>query len=284
MKATKFIIFFVILLLIFPFNFMDTWGTTPKSQTDNELVEAAVNRLIAAHNDDPDAHIGTGRSLSVHRESDVIDHKAGSIPLDKKALDQVFVSTVFDSLDAFLQSGSVALFFPGVQLYTERFTEPFSYLWAALDPLVNWSFLDKESLIQFVLIIDQGSSAYDAFFGLYDAASTVALPVTVPHFGFYINGGTLKASVRAGSTTTTVTITGITLTTRHVYRAHYFPPDNTVYFYIDGNLVASVAVPSGSRAVGSPGFLFASKMTGSGGTGAENLTTFGSLDMAFNIN
>ncbi len=64
---------------------MDTWGTTPKSQTDNELVEAAISRLIEAHNDDPDAHLGTGQSLQSHRASDIIDHEARSIVADKFA-------------------------------------------------------------------------------------------------------------------------------------------------------------------------------------------------------
>lgn len=66
-------------------NFMDTWGTTPKSQTDNETVEGAINRLIAAHEADPDAHLGMGESLQSHRASEIIDHEARSIVADKFA-------------------------------------------------------------------------------------------------------------------------------------------------------------------------------------------------------
>jgi len=34
------------------------WGLLEKSQTDNETIEEAIDRLITAHNDDANAHIG----------------------------------------------------------------------------------------------------------------------------------------------------------------------------------------------------------------------------------
>jgi len=34
------------------------WESLEKSQTDNETIEEAIDRLITAHNDDANAHIG----------------------------------------------------------------------------------------------------------------------------------------------------------------------------------------------------------------------------------
>ncbi len=64
---------------------LDFWGTIPKSQTDSEQVEGAIQRLIDAHNADPDAHLGAGQSLQSHKASDIIDHQASSIVADKIA-------------------------------------------------------------------------------------------------------------------------------------------------------------------------------------------------------
>lgn len=62
---------------------LPTWDQLEKNQTDDEKIEAAINRLIAAHNDDANAHIGAGRSLNSHKASAVIDHLAASIIADK---------------------------------------------------------------------------------------------------------------------------------------------------------------------------------------------------------
>lgn len=59
------------------------WGFLSKNQIDPERVEAAIDRIIAEHNDDEQAHIGESRSLDQHKLSDVIDHVVASIIADK---------------------------------------------------------------------------------------------------------------------------------------------------------------------------------------------------------
>ena len=61
----------------------ETWGNLPKSQISAEQIEAAVNRLIQNHEDDPDAHIEAGESLQSHKASAIIDHVVNSIIEDK---------------------------------------------------------------------------------------------------------------------------------------------------------------------------------------------------------
>jgi len=60
-----------------------TWGLLAKSQIDNETIEEAIARLIAVHNEDETAHLGSGQSLQSHKASEIIDHVVASIVADK---------------------------------------------------------------------------------------------------------------------------------------------------------------------------------------------------------
>ena len=59
------------------------WGELNKSQIDPEKIEEAIDRKIGNHNDEPDAHLEPGQSLTSHRASEIIDHVARSIVNDK---------------------------------------------------------------------------------------------------------------------------------------------------------------------------------------------------------
>lgn len=62
---------------------IETWGQLPKSQIDPQKIEEAIAEIIAEHNDNEEAHVGEGQSLSQHKLSEIIDHLVGSIPTDK---------------------------------------------------------------------------------------------------------------------------------------------------------------------------------------------------------
>jgi hypothetical protein len=62
---------------------MITWGQLAKSQTDPEKIEEAIQRLIAEHNADPEAHLVEGGSLQSHKMAEIIDHLVSSIIADK---------------------------------------------------------------------------------------------------------------------------------------------------------------------------------------------------------
>jgi hypothetical protein len=62
---------------------VETWGMMPKNSEDPEKIEEAIDRLVEAHNDDPDSHLEEGQSLRSHRASDIIDHRAESVVEDK---------------------------------------------------------------------------------------------------------------------------------------------------------------------------------------------------------
>ena len=62
-----------------------TWGDLAKSQIDDEKIEEAIERIVAEHNDDPEAHVKEGQALQSHKAAEVIDHLAKSIVRDKLA-------------------------------------------------------------------------------------------------------------------------------------------------------------------------------------------------------
>jgi len=62
---------------------VETWEQIPKNQTNPELIEEAIARLIAVHEADPEAHTGENESLQAHRQNEIIDHPAGSVLADK---------------------------------------------------------------------------------------------------------------------------------------------------------------------------------------------------------
>jgi hypothetical protein len=62
---------------------IETWDLLAKNQTDPENIEAAITRMISAHNDDPTAHMADDQSIGLHRINDVLDHPVGSVVTDK---------------------------------------------------------------------------------------------------------------------------------------------------------------------------------------------------------
>lgn len=108
------------------------WGLLEKSQTDNETIEQAITRLIVAHDDDANAHIGAGKSLDTHKTQSVVDHPADSIvedkiltntvSVEKRKWDQMVIETLFESLDGWNQyttlSSSIYLWIASLRLTT----------------------------------------------------------------------------------------------------------------------------------------------------------------------
>jgi len=87
------------------------WGQLQKSQDDAETIEEAIDRIVAEHNGDSEAHLGEGQSIAQHKAEDIIDHPALSIIADKYAQNSItsdklidtrfIVRSSFESLDGF---------------------------------------------------------------------------------------------------------------------------------------------------------------------------------------
>jgi hypothetical protein len=88
---------------------LPTWEHLHKNQTDSEQIEDAVARLIAAHEADPEAHLGVGESLQSHRASEIVDHLARSIVRDKLAFDRRSIDEHFATIDSWYKAGDISL-------------------------------------------------------------------------------------------------------------------------------------------------------------------------------
>ena len=94
-----------------------TWGLLGKSAIDPKKIEERIIELIAEHNDNEAAHIGTGRSLDLHKVSETIDHLVASIVEDKIAdwnvtpskLGFYIFTSFFESLDGYEKTAGVTL-------------------------------------------------------------------------------------------------------------------------------------------------------------------------------
>lgn len=70
---------------------LQTWGGLPKSASDSETIEEAIDRLIGTHESDASAHLGAGESLQAHKNDSVIDHPAESVVADKLSSSDTFL-------------------------------------------------------------------------------------------------------------------------------------------------------------------------------------------------
>lgn len=61
------------------------WGNLSRTINDPTKVDEAISEAVAAHNDDPDAHLEAGQALESHRAAEIIDHRAESVVNDKLA-------------------------------------------------------------------------------------------------------------------------------------------------------------------------------------------------------
>lgn len=61
------------------------WGNKPRAVNDGTLIDEAIGLAVSSHNDDPDAHLNEGQSITTHRAAEIIDHLAESIVNDKLA-------------------------------------------------------------------------------------------------------------------------------------------------------------------------------------------------------
>jgi len=80
---------------------MDTWGMMPKSQIDSETIEQAIARMIGEHEADPVSHNGPNEAIAVHRQNEILDHKAGAVLADKWTMSEMDFATNFENLSAF---------------------------------------------------------------------------------------------------------------------------------------------------------------------------------------
>ena len=223
---------------------IQTWGMLPKSQTDNETIEEAIARLIAAHNDDETAHLDTGQSLQSHKASEIIDHLAQSVYRDKMAFDRFQLETYFESIDGFIKSAGVALNGLGqVALATTGVLNNVQYLMAysgdANEEAANVNY-NPHWLTRCKLSTVSNNTVY----------ITSGDPEGPQGYGFKIVNGTLYAyHVEPDDDEQLTEISGITVTGWHTYEV-FVTYGEKIEFYVDKILVATHTVDLPGDAIG----------------------------------
>ena len=231
--------FGVILLLGMAF---DVWGQIPKAQDDPETIEEAIARLIATHEAEPTSHTGDGEAIDVHRKNAVVDHPEGSILGDKFTNDDFVFQPLFEDITGYTKStAGVTNGLGGFRLDTGSTINTLRYLRASGQYAHSYCRDDKRQTFQASVSLNSSADVL-AYFGL----GGFGLSGFPPGFGFKVSGGNLYATaVRWGdpdNIEVTELVTGITLTAKHFYRVQVMPEEGNAYYYVDGDLVATLAI------------------------------------------
>jgi len=215
------------------------WGQLEKSQDDNESVEDAIVRLIAVHEADPDSHLGVGESLEMHKAEDVIDHKIGSVLVDKMSYTEDITELNFESLDGLGINGDVDISDgPRLSLYIETGAVEFSQAYTTLAYGADYLDFTRDMLFQFSAVNIYGMSNFNAFFvfGSYYASGDHE------GMGFVWNNTVVKGFVRGDGATNYTADLSIDNTFSHVFRVQWDAILKKAYFYIDGVLKATITI------------------------------------------
>lgn len=122
------------------------WGDLDRAVNDGTKIDQAIEVAIAAHNDDPESHLGADQSLQSHRAAEIIDHLAESVVNDKiKSVARAYVAIVgsgvagdFDTVQAAIAyaasvGGGTVLLMPGTYYISGVVNMPLSVNIAGLD-------------------------------------------------------------------------------------------------------------------------------------------------------
>ncbi|HPT40555.1 MAG TPA: hypothetical protein PLQ44_03065 [Candidatus Paceibacterota bacterium] len=214
----------------------EVWGELAKSQSDSEKIEEAVTRLISAHESDPDAHLGEGDSLQSHVASEIIDHRIGSVLLDKISTTEMILQTNFDSLDRWTLIGvTYGDFWPGVTLYCTDITNTVSFIYTEALARIGNLIGDKNSFFQSTISIIENDNKIVIFGNTYVSSSA-----PLGGYGFRWVNGVLVGFWDTNSGLETVILTGVTMNHLNVYRAQYDKTTQTVTFSVNGIVKGSI--------------------------------------------
>lgn len=241
----KFVIMF--LLTIFFIFMIENWGALQKSATDDETIEQAIDRLIAVHEADAEAHQGAGESLQNHKSDTVIDHPAESVVNDKipdrgvtpnqLIYTKDYIDINFETLDMWTEVGAGALYhnLGGIQLATTSSSNNVKELYAPGDPF-GLNFALKNPVFEAVAIFyDSVNATY--YTGIGDSVSSPSQFV-----GFKVVNGAVKGCViYNGSETLTSDLSITPLNRYRNYRAEVISGES-VNFYVDNVLVGTISI------------------------------------------
>lgn len=236
--------FIIVAILIIFFMAIPVWGLLQKSQTDSETIESAINRLIAVHESDPEAHLGEGDSLQSHKSYEIIDHVARSIVLDKFMEYQKW-DFPFESVNAYIKTvPHNASITPSVQALSFKQSSTVNdvvnmYVGEIYNITLKWA---KNPVLQFSM--RSGDVFTHDTYILWGANNGFGGSVS-GSFGFKINHTTKKIYGNYhlyGASEVNTELVGVDPAKAHFYRAEITGGGTTINFYVDGVLKATASV------------------------------------------
>ncbi len=211
------------------------WGQLAKAQDNPQTIDEAIAAAVSAHESDSTAHLGSGESLETHRANDVLDHPVGAVLSDKLTTTEELHIFSFESLDSWQVSASGVAITAGNGVSLDNAAYPLS-IYIATD-LNNdgsgWGTTGLDWLVQWTMYtINDTPSRLTMAAATYSAGAYSGV-------GFYFDGTNFKAIIKEGSLNWTSSAITVDMTVKHVYRIQYIAANNTIYFSIDGVVVAS---------------------------------------------
>lgn len=238
------------------------WGQLEKAQDNPQTIEEAIAQAIAEHEADPEAHLGAGESLSMHKHEEVIDHPAGSVLLDKMTASETMFTFNPGQGGAFTRSGITAITgLTLLKLETEEAGTQTSQGTLIATPGYNPFTYDRDSLFETTIYFDlSGEEIQDVWAGITNN--------TTPGnsgYGFKWDGDRVRGFARFGSTTYYTSDLSVADRSRGIFRAMYVASEKTVYFFYNGIQVGSLYHASNNLATGT---YFVFKLIGNGDEGS----------------
>jgi hypothetical protein len=212
------------------------WGLLAKAQDDPQTISEAISAAIAAHESDPEAHLGSGESLETHRTNETIDHPAGSVLSDKSTKTEFVFNESFATTDHLGAVGEVNLdSYPQLTIYVEHGAVEYSSIFLPVEVVADWISYDHDWMIQMALRVQDLRTNLKYWWG-----EDFNNKITAFGIGFIVESGQLKATEKSDSTRQSVNISGVDVEDGHIYRVQFSVADGKLYYYIDGVQVASL--------------------------------------------
>ena len=212
------------------------WGLLQRALGDPQTIDEAIAAAVAAHEEDPTAHLGVGESLEQHKTDGIVDHPAGSVLPDKISFSDYQFDTTFESLGGFTITGRVTNnSWPGASFDIFDGGGDDAMLRANMVGVIPSGAVNYDILVDIYFNVDSVAYDWDMFAGISNTNQSIR------SLGFEIVNGNIIGTARWGwakrVTPTLFTITGPQMVFARVRYDHTL---GVIYYYINGEQVGTL--------------------------------------------
>lgn len=226
-----------------------TWDALAKNQSDPQLITEYITQAIASHESDPDAHMGSGESIDIHRANSIIDHPPYSVVDDKPKINKFSLLSYFENLLCFQKSGNAFSYLGYMELYTTSTLNNISFIYNPSDDQSGLTPDKTENPIWEVVGFFSATGTYQGYIGIGEMYSDNGV-------GFEANGTTATAVwYNTSNVKQSISLSGINPKVMHKWRVEIVWGE-AIYWFVDNVQVASHSLVSSDIALGGTGEMF----------------------------